>query len=200
MRQHLSSFPVASLLLLAALALAAAPAARAADAPLAWDFARDTGKAWSTATTLPVGAVTVLGPFNKRSDKAPDGATLRLTGLAPAPRLLSFDLYLIGSWDSAGSDKADTFEVSDGAGNVLLRMTEFPCRIEGTDEGKPIGHAGLVKTQLSERELGYWVVPVRIELGPESVQQGALTLNFKGAPTARRVESWGLANVRLDPR
>lgn len=197
MRKHHSSFLSAGLLLLAALALAPA---RAAEAPLAWDFAKDAGKGWSTTATLPVGATTVLGPFNKRSDKAPDGATLRLTGLSPAPRLLSFDLYLIGSWDSAGSDKSDTFEVSDGAGKVLLRMTEFPCRIEGTDEGKPIGHAGLVKTQLSERELGYWVVPVRIELGPESVQGDVLTLNFKGAPSARRVESWGLAKVRLDPR
>ncbi len=165
-----------------------------------WDFSSKVGPEWSAQTTLAIGDTTALGPFNKRSDAVPDGTTLTVEGLAPGKWTLSFDLYLIGSWDSAGSDKADRFEVADGAGHVLLQMLEFPCRIEGTDESKPVGNAGLVKTPLSERELGYWVVPVHLPISPDSFTGGKLRIAFSAVPTARRVESWAIGAVRLTPR
>ncbi len=191
---------VLELLVLVALVLLRPSPAPAADAGRSWDFGAGAGPEWSSRPTLAIGGVAALGPFNRRNAQTPDGTTLSLTDIAPGNYTLSFDLYLIGSWDSAGSDKADVFEVGDGTGRVLLRMTEFPCRIEGADEGRPVGHAGLVRTPLSERELGYWIVPVRIALGPESFAGGRLSLTFRGAPTARRVESWAIAAVGLRPR
>ncbi|EPR39812.1 hypothetical protein dsx2_0386 [Desulfovibrio sp. X2] len=164
------------------------------------DFASGVGGEWSVSETLKVGKTTILGPFNYRNDSVPSAATLTLENLTPGKYRLRFDLYLIGSWDSAGSDKADTFDVLDGADRTLLHMTEFPCRIEGTNESKPIGNAGLVRTPLSQRELGYWVVPVSLDIEPGSFADGKLRLRFVGHPTARRVESWGLADVRLEPR
>lgn len=194
-------FPQKSLVfpLLLCLALMTPSAVAAAQEGRSWDFSA-AGKEWSSSSTLPIDGKTALGPFNQRNDAVSDGATLTLAGLPTGNWTLSFDLYLIGSWDSANSDKADTFDVTDGTGRVLLHMTEFPCRIEGNDEGKPIGNKGLVKTPLSDRALGFWVVPVRLPVAPNSFSDGKLVLSFSGKPTARRVESWAIGSVRLDPR
>lgn len=176
----------------------ATPAFADAKAVIEHDFATGVPEQWSTRQTLSIDGLTALGPFNEKNSAVPGKAELTLRGLPRGDYVLSFDLYLIGSWDSEGDNLADTFTLYDGNGRALLHMTEFPCAIENNDESKPVGHKGLVRTLLSERELGYWVVPTRIEVAGDSFTGETLKLVFWGKPTARRVESWAVANVRLE--
>lgn len=176
----------------------ATPAFADAKAVIEHDFATGVPEQWSTRQTLSIDGLTALGPFNEKNSAVPGKAELTLRGLPKRDYVLSFDLYLIGSWDSEGDKLADTFTLYDGNNGILLHMTEFPCAIANNDESRPVGHKGLVRTQLSERELGYWVVPVRIAVESDSFTGETLKLVFWGKPTARRVESWALANVRLE--
>ncbi|WP_029897423.1 hypothetical protein [Desulfohalovibrio reitneri] len=183
--------------LLLLLALTAAPV-QAADLPMHWTFDGAPGEEWSAHDTIKVDGDPALGVFNSRHVRADDEAVLEVAGLPSRDLVLRFDLILIGSWDSFG-ELADTFSVQAN-GDPLLLLSAFPCQIEGDDEAKPIGNDGLVRTPLSRRDLGYWILRQELDIPADLVRDGGLTVRFQGETSARRVESWALDNVRLEPR
>jgi hypothetical protein len=181
---------------LTAALLAAAPALAAGEL-FSFDFENGVPEAWSAGRTFDLDQGKTLGLFNSRNPKTPAATTLRLGGLpAGKPVRLTFDLVLIGSWDSEG-ELADLFSVISSKGTVLLDLTAFPCKIEGDNEEKPIGNTGLCKVPASSRLLGYWVLPQAIEIAPSEIADGRLELTFKGVTSARKVEFWALDNVRV---
>ena len=178
------------------------------------DFQSAAGSAWShtqlqdTPTPYPFGARSFLGEFGN------DTVTLNLSGLAAHSALtLSFDLYLIRTWDGSSSGTAfdfgnDSFKVSVGNGPVLLDETFS----NGNPAGQSFGPAtsnpyftGAAETY----SLGY-VVGSDILTGPQVMDSvytlnytfvhsgGQLTLDFTGyGLQAMEDESWGLDNVRV---
>lgn len=183
-----------ALVLAAALAVAV-PAAAAT--VVEYDFDDGVGDAWSTSHTFEIDQNPVLGLFNSRHPRLDDSTTLTLSGLpAHLPVTVAFDLYLVGSWEGEGKN-ADTFTVTSAGGKVLLEMTEFPNRIEDGNESAPVGHDGTVKTPISTRTLGYWIVPLSVTLPLADNPEGEISLTFEGDVSARKVESWAIDNVRV---
>ncbi|WP_433933317.1 VWD domain-containing protein [Sorangium cellulosum] len=81
------------------------------------DFEGPVGPEWSSSTTsvTPIGGRRFLGEFNNET------VTLRLAGLAPHARVkVSFDLYVIRSWD--GED-GDVFSLGASGSPRTLQMT-----------------------------------------------------------------------------
>lgn len=181
---------------LAAVLLAAVPALAESEL-FRSDFESGVPGAWSAGREYPLEGGTALGLFNSRNPKTPAATTLTLSGLpAGVPLRLTFDLVLVGSWDSEG-ELADSFSLVSGKGTELLDLRSFPCKIEGDDEEKPIGNTGRCKVPASSRLLGYWVVPQSVTIVPSEIENGKLSLTFKGKTSARKVEFWALDNVVL---
>ncbi|WP_437734911.1 VWD domain-containing protein [Sorangium sp. So ce1335] len=81
------------------------------------DFEGPIGPEWSSTRTgvTPIGGRRFLGEFNNET------VSLRLTGLAPHARVkVSFDLYVIRSWDG---DAGDVFSLGASGSPRTLQMT-----------------------------------------------------------------------------
>jgi hypothetical protein len=136
----------------------------------------------------------VLGLFNTKNHRHFDSAELELEDLPPnATVRVEFDLVLVGNWDSTGK-LADEFWVEVEDGPVIFEMTEFPCKVVDGDEEQPIGNDGLHKPY--GRNLGYWIVPVSLEIGPEHLDGDELTLEFDSELSGKRTEFFALDNMR----
>ena len=177
-------------------------------------FQTVAGSEWShttlqkTPTPYSFGSRSFLGEFGN------DTVSLNLSGLTPHNALtLTFDLYLIRTWDGSSSGTAfdfgnDSFKLSVGDGPVLLDKTFS----NGNPAGQSFGPAAINPQFTGAAEtysLGY-VVPANILAEPlvmDSVYKlsytfahttNQLTLNFSGyGLQAKGDESWGLDNVRV---
>jgi hypothetical protein len=177
------------------------------------DFQSAAGSAWShtllqnTPTPYPSGPRSFLGEFGN------DTVTLNLSGLAAHSMLtLSFDLYLIRTWDGSSSGTAfdfgnDSFKVSVGNGPVLLDSTFSNGNPAGQNFGPAASNpyfTGAAETY----SLGYVVsdgIPV------PQVMDSVYTLNYTFAHSSDQLtldftgyglqamgdESWGLDNVHV---
>jgi hypothetical protein len=178
------------------------------------DFQSAAGNEWSHAmlqnTPTPYSFVPrrFLGEFGN------DTVSLNLSGLAPHNALtLSFDLYLIRTWDGSSSGTAfdygnDSFKVAVGNGPVLLDKTFS----NGNPAGQSFGPAAINPQFTGAAEtysLGY-VVPNSILLVPQVMDSvyklsytfahntNLLTLDFSGyGLQSLGDESWGLDNVQV---
>ncbi|HQT30080.1 MAG TPA: PEP-CTERM sorting domain-containing protein [Thiobacillus sp.] len=178
------------------------------------DFQSSVGNEWShstlqnTPTPYPFGARSFLGEFGN------DTVSLNLSGLTPHSALtLSFDLYLIRTWDGSSIGTAsdfgnDSFKVAVGNGPVLLDATFS----NGNTAGQTFGPAAINPQLTGAAEtysLGY-VVPASILAAPQVMDSvytlrytfahsaDQLTLDFSGyGLQAMDDESWGLDNVHV---
>lgn len=178
------------------------------------DFQSAAGSEWShttlqnTPTPYPFGPRRFLGEFGN------DTVSLSLSGLTPHNALtLSFDLYLIRTWDGSSSGTAfdfgnDSFKVAVGNGPVLLDETFS----NGNPAGQSFGPAAINPQFTGAAEtysLGY-LVPYSILLEPQVMDSvytlsytfahntDLLTLDFSGyGLQTLDDESWGLDNVRV---
>lgn len=178
------------------------------------DFQSSVGSEWShstlqnTPTPYPFGARNFLGEFGN------DTVSLNLSGLTPHSALtLSFDLYLIRTWDGSSTGTVsdfgnDSFKVAVGNGPVLLDATFS----NGNTAGQTFGPAAINPQFTGAAEtysLGY-VVPGSILATPQVMDSvytlrytfahssDQLTLDFSGyGLQAMDDESWGLDNVHV---
>jgi hypothetical protein len=134
-----------------------------------------------------------LGLFNTKNDRHDPRTTLELEGLPGDGALLRFDLVLLGHWDDQG-DLADRFwvEIEDA---VLYELTEFPCEVVDGDEERPIGAEG--RHQPYGRNLGYWIVPVEVEIPGSAVQNGEVEITFDASLTGKKTEFFALDNLEV---
>jgi hypothetical protein len=165
-------------------------------------FEGSVGSEWSSTTTsvTPIGARRFLGQFGGSSS-----VSLSLSSLPAHSQLtLSFDLFIIRSWDGSSASHADTFDVTvQGVTNLLHTtfgyssvMTQaFPSAFPG---GAFPGLTGASETN----SLGY-----TFNDAGDSVYKLSFTLNHSassitvgftsGLDQALFDESWGLDNVVL---
>lgn len=177
------------------------------------DFQSAVGNEWShttlqnTPTPYSFGSRSFLGEFGN------DTVSLNLSGLTPHNALtLSFDLYLIRTWDGSSSGTAfdfgnDSFKVAVGSGPVLLDQTFS----NGNPAGQSFGPAAINPQFTGAAEtysLGYVVTDgMPAPQVMDSVYKLSytfahatdhLTLNFSGyGLQAMSDESWGLDNVQV---
>lgn len=162
-----------------------------------YDFEGGPAPAWQPDKRLSIGANHVLGVFNNRNPRHPPGTRLTLHGLAAgAPLTLTFDLFLIGTWDSGG-ELADRWELRAGDGPPLLTLTAFPNAFSDPDETLPVGNSGWVTLYGQPR--AYWVVRQSVIIPPDRFADGNLVLTFSAAVTGRRTEFWALDAVEITP-
>ncbi|MCA1985965.1 MAG: hypothetical protein LDL27_05765 [Desulfovibrio sp.] len=139
--------------------------------------------------------IKALGLFNNKNRKRPAGTTLTLEHLpAGKPLELSFDLYLVGNWESRGQRLFDRFTVHANQQQILL-MDQFPCKILNNDETQAVDSLGLVVVK--DHVLGYWKVPVRLDIPASLTAGGTLKLDFHARLTGKGTEFWALDNVRV---
>lgn len=177
------------------------------------NFQSAAGSEWSQTTLqnaptpYSFGARSFLGEFGN------DTVSLNLSGLTPHDALLlTFDLYLIRTWDGSSSGTAfdygnDSFKLSVGNGPVLLDKTFS----NGNPAGQSFGPAAINPTFTGAAEtysLGYMVTDgMPAPQVMDSVYRMSfafahnadlLTLNFSGyGLQAMGDESWGLDNVQV---
>lgn len=162
---------------------------------IAYDFEAGVLPEWSTQRVYDMGNTRVLGLFNDENKKFAPSTSLRLRDLpADTPINFSFDLYLIGTWDSAGK-LADRWTLNVKKGGILLDLKTFPNRFRDPMEKIPQGNDGFVKVYHKPR--AYWVQKFNIVIPADQVRDGSLTLNFKGNLTGRKTEFWALDNVSV---
>ncbi|AGW12201.1 hypothetical protein [Megalodesulfovibrio gigas] len=180
-------------LLLAVAALFPAPA-RATDLFFA-DFQSGVPAQFSEKAVFRLDNIKALGLFNNKNRKRPSGVTLTLEQLpAGKPLELRFDLYLVGNWESRGQRLSDRFTVHANEQQVFL-LDQFPCKILNNDETQTVDALGMVVVK--EHVLGYWKVPVRVDLPAALVKDGALELDFYAKLTGKGTEFWALDDVRV---
>jgi hypothetical protein len=173
------------------------PAPSGAAVPRHYDFQGAATPEWQPDKRLSIGANQVLGVFNNRNPRHPPGTRLTLHGLAAgAPLTLTFDLFLIGTWDSGG-ELADRWELRAGDGPPLLTLTAFPNAFSDPDETLPVGNSGWVTLYGQPR--AYWVVRQSVIIPPDRFADGNLVLTFSAAVTGRRTEFWALDQVKIIP-
>jgi hypothetical protein len=177
------------------------------------DFQSAAGNEWTqttlqnTPTPYPFGPRSFLGEFGN------DTISLNLSGLAPHSLLtLSFDLYLIRTWDGSSSGTEfdfgnDSFKVAVGNGPVLLDATFSNGNPAGQSYGPAASNpyfTGAAETY----SLGYVVTDgMPAPQVMDSVYSFSytfahtsdqLTLDFSGyGLQAMSDESWGLDNVQV---
>lgn len=178
------------------------------------DFQSVAGSEWSHNTLQYTPTPYSFAPRRFLGEFGNDTVSLNLSGLTSHTALtLTFDLYLIRTWDGSSSGTPfdfgnDSFKVAVGNGPVLLDETFS----NGNPAGQSFGPAAINPqfTGSAERySLGY-VVPDSILAEPivmDSVYKlsytfahttNQLTLNFSGyGLQAKGDESWGLDNVRV---
>ena len=101
------------------------------------DFQGSVGTEWSPATTstTPAGARRFLGQFNK----APVTLTLAPVRLHGTVRL-SFDLFIIGSWDGnyvSATAGPDVFDISEQGGPTIIHTTPPTPPLAGQHQAYP---------------------------------------------------------------
>lgn len=164
-------------------------------AQLTYDFESGVPGEWSRNRVCKINDNTVLGLFNNRNKKFAPETSLRLSDIPKGSQIdLSFDLYLIGTWDSSGK-LADRWQLSIQNGDVLLDLRSFPNGFKDPEEKIPDGNAGFVNVCYHPR--AYWIVNHQVSILPEQITEDALTLVFKGYLTGRKTEFWALDNVKL---
>ncbi|GAB7081957.1 hypothetical protein [Megalodesulfovibrio paquesii] len=137
----------------------------------------------------------VLGIFNNKNRKLPGGTVLTLDHLPTGkPLELTFDLYLIGNWESRGQSLSDSFTVHADDEQVLL-LNQFPCKINNNDEAQAVDSLGLIT--IRDHTLGYWMVPVNVEIPAALVADGKVEIRFHARLTGQGTEFWALDNVRV---
>lgn len=178
------------------------------------DFQTVAGSEWSHTTLQNTPTPYSFGPRSFLGEFGNDTVSLNLSGLTPHNALtLTFDLYLIRTWDGSSSGTAfdfgnDSFKLSVGDGPVLLDNTFS----NGNPAGQSFGPASINPQFTGAAEtysLGY-VVPGSILAKPQVMDSvyrlsfnfahttDQLTLNFSGyGLQAMEDESWGLDNVRV---
>jgi hypothetical protein len=161
-----------------------------------WDFENGVGPEWSTDRTHDLENNKILGIFNDRNQKFPNGATLTIDNIPPnTPVHLAFDLYFIGSWDSGGP-LADRWTLSIKGGDTLMDMTSFDYGLQNGKKVLTAGVRGLLDT--GRRKLPYHTVTNELTIKPDQIPQGGkLVLDFRGYVTGHGTEFWALDNVSL---
>lgn len=160
-----------------------------------YDFESKPGPSWTTQSTAVIGSTRALGLFNDVNNRYSKGTQLALTDLPPGSQVnLSFDLYLIGTWDSEGK-LADRFAVTTQDERIVLELKEFPNAFADEEQTQPLGNRG--KVFVEGRERAYWVVPQEFTLSPADIGGKEVTLNFRGHLTGRKTEFWAIDNVRV---
>jgi uncharacterized protein (TIGR03382 family) len=178
------------------------------------DFQTAAGSEWSQTTLQNAPTPYSFGPRSFLGEFGNDTVSLNLSGLTPHDSLLlTFDLYLIRTWDGSSSGTTfdygnDSFKVSVGNGPVLLDKTFS----NGNPAGQSFGPAAINPAFTGAAEtysLGY------VEY--DGIQQTSqvmdsvyrmsfafahnadlLTLNFSGYGLQGLAdESWGLDNVQV---
>lgn len=178
------------------------------------DFQTAAGSEWSQTTLQNAPTPYSFGPRSFLGEFGNDTVSLNLSGLTPHDSLLlTFDLYLIRTWDGSSSGTTfdygnDSFKVSVGNGPVLLDKTFS----NGNPAGQSFGPAAINPQFTGAAEtysLGY-VVPGSILAEPQVMDSvyrmsfafahntDLLTLNFSGyGLQSLGDESWGLDNVQV---
>lgn len=160
-----------------------------------YDFESKPGSEWTTQSTTLIGPNRVLGLFNDVNGRYSKGAHLTLTDIPSGSQVkLSFDLYLIGTWDSGGK-LADRFTVTTQDEKMVLELKEFPNAFADEEQTQPIGNRG--KVSVEGRERAYWVVPQEFTLTPNDIGGKQVTLYFRGHLTGRKTEFWAMDNVKV---
>jgi hypothetical protein len=150
---------------------------------------------WSTRRFFQIGDKNVLGLFNDRNTKFYPAARLKLGNIPPGNRIdLSFDLYLIGTWDSGGK-LADRWTLEIEEGDMLLDLTSFPNRFKDPEEKIPDGNEGWARIYHHDR--AYWMESHRVTISPRQIHSDSLVLVFRGYLTGRKTEFWAIDNVRV---
>lgn len=178
------------------------------------NFQSGVGSEWSHATLQDAPTPYPFGPRSFLGEFGNDTVSLNLSGLTSHNALtLSFDLYLIRTWDGSSSGTAfdfgnDSFKVAVTNGPVLLDTTFS----NGNPAGQRFGPAAVNPQFTGAAEtysLGY-VVPNSILADSQvmdsvyklsytfSHSSDQLTLDFSGyGLQAMGDESWGLDNVHV---
>jgi len=156
---------------------------------------KKASKDWSARKTFVVGKNRTLGLFNDRNKRYPSQTVLTLTGLTSTSDLrLKFDMIFVGSWDNEGK-LADKFVISIVDGPELLNMTNFPCQLIDNDDSRPVNNNGLVRVGPKDR--AYWIKPISISIPAGKIENGSISINFKGFLTGRKTEFWAMDNVQV---
>ena len=167
------------------------------------DFEGAVGPEWSNTSTdtTPVGARKFLGRFGNGT------VSLALANLPPHTQAtVSFDLYIIHSWDGNDSGTAgpDIWDLSVAGGPTLLRTTfcQAPSCSRQAYPGTYPGGDNPARTGATENNtLGYTFEPEEMDsvyqLGFTFDHSGnSLELKFSGSGLERiENESWGLDNL-----
>ncbi|UCG11097.1 MAG: hypothetical protein JSU72_11065, partial [Deltaproteobacteria bacterium] len=160
-----------------------------------YDFEESVGPAWSVGPTYRIDENRVLGLFNDENRKFSPTCSLILSDLPPDQQIrLSFDLYLIGTWDSGGK-LADRWELRIKDGDSLIAMTQFPNKFKDPKEKIPDGNDGFVKVY--RRPRAYWRVNLETVITADKIRGDQLVLVFYGDLTGRKTEFWALDNVHI---
>lgn len=178
------------------------------------DFQSAAGDEWSHITLQNAPTPYSFGPRSFLGEFGNDTVSLNLSGLTLHDSLLlTFDLYLIRTWDGSSSGTAfdygnDSFKVSVGNGPVLLDQTFS----NGNPAGQSFGPA-TINPQLTGAAETYSLGYVEYD-GIQQTSQvmdsvyrmsfafahntDLLTLNFSGYGLQSLAdESWGLDNVQV---
>jgi hypothetical protein len=173
----------------------AAPRAVVASTQMAFDFQGSAAREWSTSDTFAIEGNKILGLFNNVSKNYLQGTHLKIEKVpAKTAVTVSFDLYLVGSWDSGGQ-LADRWTLSVEKGKTLIELTKFPNAYKDTKETIPTGNNGIAVVNF--RKLAYWVVKETVVVPPDQIVEGSVNLSFRGFVTGRSTEFWGLDNVTV---
>lgn len=160
-----------------------------------YDFESAPGSDWTTQSTTLIGSNRVLGLFNDVNGRYSKGTHLALKELPTGSQVtFSFDLYLIGTWDSGGK-LADRFTVTTQDEKIVLELKEFPNAFADEEQTQPVGNNG--KVFVEGRERAYWVVPQEFTLDPTDMGGKDVSLNFRGHLTGRKTEFWAMDNFKV---
>ncbi|MBI4518976.1 MAG: hypothetical protein HY699_24560 [Deltaproteobacteria bacterium] len=170
------------------------------------DFEGTVGPEWSNTTTeaTPIGARRFLGQFANETE------TLTLTGLAAhSAATVSFDLFVIGSWDGNGTVCCgpDLFDLDVAGGSSLIHTTfsngpSNPNSIQAYPESYPNG-AFPSETAAAEIDtlgftgIGFGEAVYRITAS-FSHSGSTLALNFSGNTQETFDEAWGIDNISVE--
>ncbi|HPA15427.1 MAG TPA: hypothetical protein PKV75_09195 [Desulfobacterales bacterium] len=159
------------------------------------DFEGGVKLEWASDRSFPIGNKNVQGLFNDRNPEFNPATQLKISKIPSGSRIdLSFDLYLIGTWDSGGK-QADRWTLGMKEGGILLDLTTFPNRFKDPGEKVPDGNEGFVRIYRHDR--AYWMESRRVSISPDQIRGDSLVLVFRGYLTGRKTEFWAIDNVRV---
>ncbi len=171
------------------------------------DFETSVGSEWSTDVrdTTPIGSRRFLGQFRNET------VTLSLSGLPPHTAVtLSFDLYIIGSWDgNVGVNGPNLWTLAGRDGKPIFETTfaYWPSATQAYPNVYPVGNNPAHSGAIEINSLGY-----KYFEGGQAIEWNSVyNMSFTLADTADSVafhftvrnldvpgsKSWGLDNVSL---